>query len=171
MNKLFSMFFDVCRLRAAPQDLPTSRSLLVATLLLYALLSIVISVVQMSLVKALLAAFMDTALLAGLSFFLLWARMLANRWVQTCIALAGSGTVLELVALPLMIWQKQFGPESSLVIVPTLFLLVVLFWNLVVVGHILRHALSTSLVMGSVLATVYMYVSLSIIKILFFSGI
>lgn len=165
------MFFDVCRLRAAPQDLPTSRSLLVATLLLYALLSIVISVVQMSLVKALLAAFMDTALLAGLSFFLLWARMLANRWVQTCIALAGSGTVLELVALPLMIWQKQFGPESSLVIVPTLFLLVVLFWNLVVVGHILRHALSTSLVMGSVLATVYMYVSLSIIKILFFSGI
>lgn len=103
MNKLLSMFFDVCRLRAAPQDLPTSRSLMVSALALYALLSIVISVVQMSLVKALLAAFMDTALLAGLSFFLLWARMFAHRWVQTCTALAGSGAVLEVVALPLMI--------------------------------------------------------------------
>ncbi|MEQ6341055.1 MAG: hypothetical protein M3A44_05220 [Gammaproteobacteria bacterium] len=171
MNKLLSMFFDVCRLRVAPQDLPTSRTLLVSTLAVYALLSIVISVVQMSLVKALLAAFMDTALLAGLSFFLLWARMFAHRWVQTCTALAGSGAVLEVVALPLMVWQKQFGPESSMVILPTLLLLVVLFWNLVVIGHILRHALSTNLGMGAVLATVYMYVSLSIIKILFFSGI
>lgn len=58
-----------------------------------------------------------------------------------------------------------------MVVLPTLLLLALLFWNLVVVGHILRHALSTNLGMGAVLATVYMYVSLSIIKILFFSGI
>lgn len=170
MNKLFWMFVDICRLRIGPQDLPTSTTLLAGALLTYLLLAIVLSVLQMSVIKALLAAGVDTLLFAALSYFLLWARMLANRWVQTCTALAGSGVVLQLMALPFMIWQTRLGPESSMAIVPTALMMALLFWNLVVVGHILRHALSTNMGVGAVLATVYMYISLKIIGILFFTG-
>ena len=56
MNKLFMMFFDVCRLRAAPQDLPTSRSLLIYSLAVYAVLALMLSWIQMTPGKALIAA-------------------------------------------------------------------------------------------------------------------
>ena len=170
MDKLLLMFFDVCRLRAAPQDLPTSRSLLVSSLAVYAALALMLSWVQMTPGKALIAAAFDTLLMALLSYVLLWARLMPQRWPQTCTALAGSGSILQVVALPITLWQKQFGPEDSMALIPMLLLLVLLFWNLVVVGHILRHALSTNLGVGAVLATIYMYVSLSVMKVLFFSA-
>lgn len=170
LNKLLWMFVDICRLRVAPQDLPTSQFLLVASLAAYAVLALILSLIQMTPGKALIAAAFDTLLLGLLSYVLLWARLFAKRWPQTCIALAGSGVVLQLAALPVMVWQKQYGPEDTMALLPTLLLLVLLFWNLVVVGHILRHALSTNLGMGAVLATVYMYISLSVMKILFFSA-
>lgn len=170
MNKLFMMFFDLCRLRMAPQDLPTSRPLLIYSLAVYAVLALMLSWIQMTPGKALIAAVFDTLLMGLLSYVLLWARLMPQRWPQTCTALAGSGIILQVVALPITLWQKQFGPDNSLVLIPSLLILVLLFWNLVVVGHILRHALSTNLGMGAVLATVYMYVSLGVMKVLFFSA-
>ncbi len=170
MNKLLLMFFDVCRLRMAPQDLPTSRFLLVASLATYAALALLLAWIQMTPGKAVIAAVFDTLLMALLSYVLLWARLMPQRWPQTCTALAGSGILLQVVALPITLWQKQFGPEDPMALIPSLLVLVVLFWNLVVVGHILRHALSTNLGVGAVLATVYMYVSLSVMKVLFFSA-
>lgn len=170
MNKLFMMFFDLCRLRVAPQDLPTSRPLLIYSLAVYAVLALMLSWIQMTPGKALIAAVFDTLLMGLLSYVLLWARLMPQRWPQTCTALAGSGIILQVVALPITLWQKQFGPDNSLVLIPSLLILVLLFWNLVVVGHILRHALSTNLGMGAVLATVYMYVSLGVMKVLFFSA-
>ena len=164
------MFFDVCRLRAAPQDLPTSRSLLIYSLAVYAVLALMLSWIQMTPGKALIAAVFDTLLMGLLSYVVLWARLMPQRWPQTCTALAGSGSILQVVALPITLWQKQFGPEDSMALIPMLLLLVLLFWNLVVVGHILRHALSTNLGVGAVLATIYMYVSLSVMKVLFFSA-
>ncbi len=170
MNKLLLMFFDICRLRVAPQDLPTSRSLLISSLAMYAALALILSWILMTPGKALIAAAFDTLLMALLSYVLLWARLMPQRWPQTCTALAGSGIILQIVALPITLWQKQFGPEDSMVLIPTLLSLALLFWNLVVVGHILRHALSTNLGMGAVLATVYTYISLSVMKVLFFSA-
>lgn len=170
MNKLFMMFFDICRLRMAPQDLPTSRQLLIYSLAVYAVLALMLSWIQMTPGKALIAAVFDTLLMGLLSYVLLWARLMPQRWPQTCTALAGSGVILQVIALPITLWQKQFGPDDSLVLIPSLLILVLLFWNLVVVGHILRHALSTNLGMGAVLATVYMYVSLGVMKVLFFSA-
>ncbi len=170
MNKLPMMFFDVCRLRVAPQDLPTSRPLLVYSLAVYALLALLLAWIQMTPGKAVIAAVFDTLLMGLLSYVLLWARLMPQRWPQTCTALAGSGIILQVIALPVTLWHKQFGPDDSMVIVPSLLILVLLFWNLVVVGHILRHALSTNLGMGAVLATVYMYVSLGVMKVLFFSA-
>ena len=170
MNKLLLMFFDICRLRVAPQDLPTSRSLLISSLAMYAALALILSWILMTPGKALIAAAFDTLLMALLSYVLLWARLMPQRWPQTCTALAGSGIILQIVAIPITLWQKQFSPEDSMVLIPTLLSLALLFWNLVVVGHILRHALSTNLGMGAVLATVYTYISLSVMKVLFFSA-
>ena len=170
MNKLLLMFFDICRLRVAPQDLPTSRSLLISSLAMYAALALILSWILMTPGKALIAAAFDTLLMALLSYVLLWARLMPQRWPQTCTALAGSGIILQIVAIPITLWQKQFSPEDSMILIPTLLSLALLFWNLVVVGHILRHALSTNLGMGAVLATVYTYISLSVMKVLFFSA-
>ena len=90
MNKLFMMFVDICRLRMAPQDLPTSRPLLVYSLAAYALLALVLAWIQMTPGKALIAAVFDTLLMGLLSYVLLWARLMPQRWPRHNIAGGGA---------------------------------------------------------------------------------
>lgn len=162
------MFWEICRLRLAPQDVPTSSSLLVSSFIAYATFSLAQGVIELSVARAMVAAMVDTLLLGTLSYFLLWARMHANRWMQTATALAGSGAIFEAMSLPFLVWQHQLDKQDPMALVPFLFTLALLFWFIVVIGHILRHALSTGLAVGAVLATLYMYLSLSVMSIIFF---
>ena len=168
MIKLVQYFWGLCTLKNAPQDLPASQALLSMTLLAYFLSGTVVSVLQWSVPKAVLAAALDTLLFAILCYVLLWARMLTNRFVQTMTAMAGSTTLLALIAAPLVFWQRQIGAlESGVVTFPTLLLLAWAGWNVAVVGNIIRHALSTAFALGIALAAVYTYITLQLIRIFF----
>lgn len=156
-------------MRVAPQDLPTSVTLRNYALAAYFTLSCAQGMVNLPLHKALFAGVVDTGVLMGLSYILLWSRSLLPRWPQTVTALAGTGAVLEALSLPVMVWQSAAG-ESAAAIPPGLLGLGLLFWMLLVVAHILRHALSVAWVWGSALATVYMYLSITIMYTLFFKS-
>jgi uncharacterized membrane protein len=166
--KFMQFFWGLCTLKTAPQDLPASPALLGVTLLAYLLSGIVVAVLQWSVPKAVLAAMLDTVLFTLLCYVLLWARLLDNRFPQTMTALAGSCALLTLIAAPLVFWQKQVAaPGDSIASFPTLLLLVWTGWNVSVVGHILRHALSTAFALGIGLAAVYTYITLQLMRIIF----
>lgn len=169
MNQYFRMFFDIVRLRVAPQDLPASPSLVRLSLILYFLFSLAGAWAQLSPGAALGAAVVDTLLLTVMSYVLLWSRMHLARWPQTIIALAGSGALIGLLAIPLNVLQQQLkGEAGGVEFIPYVLILVLFFWQLVVIGHILRHALSTVLGFGLGLSTVYMYISMMVITKFFF---
>lgn len=168
MIKFIQFFWGLCALKNAPQELPVSPALLGVTLLAYFLSGVAVMVLQWSVPKAVLAAMLDTALFTLLCYALLWARLLDSRFIQTMTALAGSGALLALIAAPLVFWQNQVGaPGASIASFPTLLLLVWTGWNVAVVGHILRHALSTALALGISLAAVYTYITLQLMRIFF----
>ena len=79
MGRLLQRVFDICLLRAGPQDLPASRFLLVLGLLAYAAVGMVMSTQNLDIGQAVLLVALDGALLAGLLFALLWARDLLER--------------------------------------------------------------------------------------------
>ena len=164
--QLIKVFWDICAVKAAPQDLPASSFLLGLALLAYLVTGAVVATFQWPLSQAILAAFLDTAFLTVLSRVLLWARMLSGRFVQTLTALAGSGAVMTVIALPLVMWQSFVGvTDANAPTLPSWLLMIWMIWNVVVVGHILRHALSTVLPLGIGLAAVYAYITFQLMRI------
>lgn len=166
MIQLIKMFWGICAVKAAPQDLPASSFLLGLALLAYLVTGAVVAAFQWPLSQAILAAFLDTVFLTVLSRVLLWARMLSGRFVQTLTALAGCGAVMTVIALPLVMWQSFVGvTDANAPTLPSWLLMIWMIWNVVVVGHILRHALSTVLPLGIGLAAVYAYISFQLMRI------
>ena len=160
------MFWGICAVKAAPQDLPASSFLLGLALLAYLVTGTLVAAFQWPLSQAILAAFLDTVFLTVLSRVLLWARMLSGRFVQTLTALAGCGAVMTVIALPLVMWQSFVGvTDANAPTLPSWLLMIWMIWNVVVVGHILRHALSTVLPLGIGLAAVYAYISFQLMRI------
>ena len=166
MIHLIKVFWDICALKAAPQDLPSSTFLLGLCLVAYFITGVVVATLQWALPQAVLAAFLDTALIIALSRVLLWARMLSGRFVQTLPAMAGSGAVMTLIALPIVLWQSIVGAtDANMPTLPSWLLMIWMIWNVVVVGHILRHALSTVLPLGMGLAAVYAFMTFQLMRI------
>lgn len=163
--RFIKMFWDLCMLKAQPQDLPTSTFLLGITLMSYFLTGIAVAALQWPLPFAFFIASLDAALISILCYVLLWARMFSVRFTQTLTALTGSGTLLGIFAIPLIVWQQQMGaPSEGLATIPAALLLVWMAWNITVMGHILRHALSTAFFLGLGLAALYAYITLQLIR-------
>ena len=166
MFHLIKMFWDICALKAAPQDLPASSFLMGLMLLVYFVTGVVVAALQWPLSQAALAAFLDTVFVTVLCRVLLWTRQLSGRFVQTLTAMAGSGAVMTLIAVPLVWWQGFVGvSDANAPTLPTWLLMIWMVWNVVVVGHILRHALSTILALGIGLAVVYGYITFELMRI------
>ena len=63
------------------------------------------------------------------------------RLPQTLTALAGTGILFTVLALPAMVSLDNLNSSGGDASVPALLLLVLIFWNLAVIVHIMRQAL------------------------------
>ena len=160
MTALFRYFVDLCLLRAVPQQLPPSVEVfwmaLVASL---GSATLVIGQARASLFRALLEGLVDAGLMLGaLALALrLWGQ--SPRWLQTATALLGSGALLGVLALPLLRWSGRDAPVTALAEFSGLLLLLLLVWNMVVYGHVLRHAFGVSLGLGVTASILYSLLS------------
>lgn len=164
-STLFWTFFDLCRLRLGPQDLPVSPVLLRASLLAYGVCGFVSALIGLSPVWALAGTLLDVALLALLTGVALGLRRRPERYTQTLTALAGSGTVLGLISLPI-VTALGLAPDGPLQLLLSNLWLLLLVWNLVVIGHIARHALDLGMPAGLGVALVYFMILLGAYSLL-----
>lgn len=167
MLQLIRAWFDICLLRRAPQELPASNYLLGLALCCYAAVSLLVSTQSYEFPRALLLAGVDLGLLVGFVWLLLYLQGKVARFNQTLSAMAGTGSIMGLVALPLLVMaspETVSGPvPASLVSVWLLLLL----WNLFVMAHIIRHALSTTFLVGVGFSILYAVISMQVITTLF----
>lgn len=172
MITLFKRFLDICLLRMAPQDLPASSFLLGLSLLMYAAVSLMMGLQSLAPAPAISLTVVDTGLLAGLLWVLLWIRDMLSRFQQALTALYGAGAVMQLIATPLVLWQPAVVEAEQMtpgMVLASVLLWLWLLWNLVVIGHILRHTVSTILPVGIMLGLLYVFVSFSVTRSIFFS--
>ncbi len=168
MLRIIKAFWDICLFRAGPQDLPTSSLLMAVALFGYGAASLLIAFAQFPPERVFAAVALDIVLLLMLAWAVLWVRSFMERFTQTLTALAGVGALMGFIAWPLAVWQADAvaqGPETAGV--PSLIVLAWLAWHIAVVGHVLRHALSTMMSVGATLAVVYVYVGIRLTSILF----
>lgn len=161
---------EICLLRAGPQDLPAAPPFLVLTLVGYFLVDVLISRLSLPTGTAFAVSLLDLLLLAAFAQIVLRIVARPARFNQTLAALAGTGQLLGLLALPLIhgltTAQAAGEPTAGLAFA----WLAVLVWSLLVLGHILRHALSVSLMTGVGVAVLYSLVSVMIVRAVFPEG-
>ena len=160
MNALLTLLIDIMRLRAAPQDIPFSRFLMLLSIGSYLLMGLVISLLDQDAGLALLSAGIDTVMLIGLAYLALWIRNYQARAVQTITAFAATGTLFEIMGLPLVAYLQTTSADdpSSL----SFLLLALIIWNITVIGHILRHAVEVPMWIGTSIALLYIYTSIRV---------
>ncbi len=168
MNILFNQMVDICLLRAAPQDLPASRSLLQVSFLL-ALLSGTVTIVDAfgAADRALLAQLMDLLLLLLLLRLGLGYLGHPARLTQAATALFGTSTLLNLVIMPVELLIAP-GPDAGAVgQAAVLFYLLLMVWSMVVASHILRHTFEIRFGAGMALSVGYFFLINWLVKLVF----
>jgi hypothetical protein len=166
---LLKLFFNICLFRAAPQDIPTSTFLKTITVITYGLSSMGISLLEMPVGNAVLPALVDTLMLVGLAQASLWIRNFPERKTQTISALAGTGTLVQLMAWPMLNWLFQNDVAQFASPLRWIYLFLVL-WNLAIIAHILRHALSLTFPIATGIAVLYVFLSYRVANILFIAA-
>jgi GAF domain-containing protein len=160
MRALFELFLDICLLRKGPQHVPDAPVLLRLTAIAYGLSGLLVSLITLAAPAALFLTLLDLALLSGLTYGLLRFRGYLERLSQTLTALFGAGTLLQLVALPLVIWLTQesvarTAGQEAMPELPSLLYFFLFGWNIAVLAHIVRQALSFTLGGGLLCALGY----------------
>jgi hypothetical protein len=155
LKQIILPFWAICTLQKGPQALPVSGLLLLLTVifsLIIDMANLYIVVVDPELLTLLTMAGLYSLGLASSLSFLMWLMRYRQRILQTLSALFGTGIIISLCALPFLLMLKTTPDEPSIF---SIFILGINIWSLVVTAHILRHALSVSLLMAWVLAFGY----------------
>lgn len=166
---LLKLFFNICLFRAAPQDIPASNFLKIITVITYGLLSMGISLLEMPVGNAVLSALVDTLMLVGLAQASLWIRNFPERKTQTISALAGTGALLQLLAWPILNWLFQNDAAEFATPLRWIYLFLVL-WDLAIIAHILRHALSLTFPITAGISVLYVFLSYRVANILYIAA-
>lgn len=149
---LLRAYFDICRLRLRPQDLPASGVLMLATLGSYWLCSFLVSLLLLPAGQAFITTVVNLILLILITEALLRLAGFRARVGQTLTALTGSGLVLNLLALPVVFWSMAARSRGVPSGGASLLHIMLLIWSLMVSAHIFRHALSTRFAGGLLIA-------------------
>lgn len=170
MQNLLTTIWDICRMKAGPQDLPTSRTLLIYVVASYAVVSCILAMFQLSVGQAFFAALVDTIIMVVLSYVILWVKMVPQRWYQMLTAMAGVSLVIALFATPMVIVRFMVGPESANAGILSLLILGLVVWSFAIFAHIFRHTLDIPYLAALLISGMYTYISMRIINILFFTA-
>jgi hypothetical protein len=158
-------FFSICLLRKRPQDLPASPVLFWPVLCGYGAISAILLLPTRTVYFAILTGLIEAMMLLLVTFVFLYLRSVPRRWLQTCTALAGTGIIFSLIAFPLFYWRVFFEIDTGAQTVIGVLVLVLVLWNIVVMTHILRHALSASYILGILGSVTYITLTSLVLQI------
>ncbi len=163
MKRLLTSAIELCLLRIGPQDLPASQTLLYLSLLLnFAVGVVLVTGLQLGFSRALMESLFQIGLMLGALYLTLTYTKRLARFNQSATALMLSGLLLGTLALPMVFWnQNTQSAESGLLV------LILMFWDIVVMGHILKHTFEMPFNVGIAAAMIYTVLSWNLTALFF----
>lgn len=156
MLQLIRIFWDICRLKTGPQNLPKGRYLLIAVVLAGIVVdsfSTAIFIPKLSITELIKVVTIYNISLLVAVYFLLRVIGYTERAIQTVTAIAGTGLLISLVLLPGLLMMDSANEQVKSF---AIFILIDNVWRIAVNAHILRHALSVSFLMAMILSVSYL---------------
>ncbi len=160
MLSILAAFLQIALRRRGPEDLPASRLLLFAAGLVYvtgqALLGLSVYHSVLPLARSLV---LDLLLLCGVVWGLLRLTGHVTRYRQTLTAMFGTGALLGICMLPFNYWLDVAATPDKPALGPTIGLLAIVSWSLVVNGHIFSRAMSLPFAPALAIAIGYFFLN------------
>jgi hypothetical protein len=166
MPHLIRTFWEICLLQKAPQDVPYSRGLLLLLLLVGFLvdnLNLNIALPEIAISSVIVVVCLHTVFLLGSLSILLTLMGYRARVFQTLTALIGTGIIISLLALPVLLIVSRIATDPGYF---GLILLILNIWSLLITAHILRHALSIGFLLAGLLAFGYFMLSIKLVDVI-----
>ncbi len=162
---VIARFIDICLLKAGPQDIPASAWLMKLTLMFYFFIAVLSQLMEYSLLVSLAAGVAELIWLLLFVNILLSLRGFKARFNQTVTALAGTGALVSIIALPLVLLASDINPENMTAVQSGIMMLimVVLLWILMITAHIFRH--SAEVKAGAAVALTVVYTILTMVVV------
>ena len=155
MFEIVKLFFKICLLKKAPQDIPYSAWLFRITVAINSFISFLVIYISTGWWYALQQVFIGVILIITITWIILLLASKTTRFYQTATALFGTDAIINFFAIPaLATIATQHATEIS-----NLILLGLMIWHWLVSGHIFRHALSTNLLFGLGVSLLYIIIS------------
>ena len=165
MQQLALLFWRICLLQKGPQDVPSAGILLSILLLLSVILdmfSFRLTSPETDIFSNLLVIIIYSGLVLASTAILLQLLGYKQRTLQTVNALFGTGLVIAVCSFPVLaLLYGRYDEPGSLGMV----LVLMQLWHLLVMAHILRHALSVSFILGGMLSFAYMMMGFQIMTL------
>jgi hypothetical protein len=164
----FYSWLQQCLLHRAPQDDPQSYPMMMLGLAAYAVMDLLQARASSSWQLSLAMTAADTLLVVLFARVVLMVARKPERYVQTLTALAGTGAIVGLVGLPLV----QMAERSRQLEQPVgggllLAWLLLVGWSVTVQAHIFRHALSTGIGIGLLVAGLHLVLAIGLFRLAF----
>ncbi len=172
MLQIVIYFWQMCLLRAGPQQLPRSPSVLALILVIYFLIAAFTIGATRSgqdFMGIFGGALLGVIIEAGIVWSLLLYKRVTWRFIATMSALLGTNAIIQLILLPMNIIMINTGDETALRFITQIAWLACFGWWLAIAGSILHHAVNISIFQGAALIFVIELLSLQATRILFFS--
>ena len=164
MNPLLQTFIDIALWRKGPQDLPASRSLATAVLLLYIVMSFVQArLFSITLKTAVFMIAIDVLMLTAWLWSVLAFFGRRQRFVQTATAVLGVGVLLCVLDIVMRGVQLASGAADTL---PVSWVLLRFVAIALILGRIFMHALDRGLMTGIALTVAIVYSTQEVAQIM-----
>ena len=164
ITTLFREFLNICLFKKAPQDLPASSSLLGVMLVASTIASLIVARSGLGWPDVVQSAVAETLYMVTAIYVLLKLQGRQLRWSQTVTAMAGTNVVLVVISLPILVWLLSARSAEADATLPSLLFLGLIIWNVLILGHIFRHAFSTYFPLGVLVALGYYSLSILIMN-------
>lgn len=163
MNIIFR-YLEICFFKASPADVVSSHWIMKATLLAYFVTgSISLSYLGQTWEVSLFASLADTFVMMLVVWLLLQIRDFTLRFQQTVTAMAGIGTCIGIVSIPISYFFLQVKDNQQLAGIAALLMLAIMIWNVMVIAHVFRTALEIRPGSAVLLTVAYALLSLMVL--------
>lgn len=157
----------IMMLKAGPQHLPYSLSLLASLSLFYVVSGVLVLAASMSIGQAVVNLMLDVVVLFAFSYFCLSLLQYKARFVQTVTALTGIGTVYHLLAWPLFMQLNSMQTQEQDTTIIGWLMLLLISWQVLVFAHVFRHAMQMSMLRALILSFGYLFLAITAAEIVF----
>ncbi len=162
MWRLCLTFADIALHRRGPDVLPASQFLLGLVLTVYFAVGFVTQGHDMPAGAAVVDMVLDRIVYLGFIWLVLDLFQKRRRFMQTAAAAVGVDVLMNVVSLPLLLWNDALNAPPQQVTLPSILILGVVLWSIDVGGFIVARALSRPYIVGLCIVIVYVFVSMEL---------